>query len=152
MLTSQFLVASIHINHHHTIPCIPIKPLGSSGKTLGKSVRPWRFKCWEKALMNFSGSTSFLGDGENGFIAGLSWAYNYIDKLGVYGCLCMLMVEIVYIWIVSKVRISKPTYEGPREGSWEGIVQIRWLEGQHLLPHNGLYKTRKNTIQQGVLL
>jgi hypothetical protein len=37
----------------------------------------------------------------------------------------MLMVEIVYIWIVSKVRISKPTYEGPREGSWEGIVQIR---------------------------
>ena len=51
---------------------------------------------------------------------------NYIDNLEVYGCLWMFMhaklVEIVYIWIVSKVRISKPTYQGPRAGSWERII------------------------------
>ena len=61
----------------------------------------------------------------------------------------MLMVEIVYIWIVSKVRISKPTYAGPRAGSWERIIQIRWLEGQHLYPTMDCIKLEKTRYNKG---
>ena len=65
--SSQYVVhprcfPNLHLKRHHATGSEGGSSLAlevfTTSAHLGSSNRPWRFRCWEKAEMNFSGSTS----------------------------------------------------------------------------------------------